>query len=141
MNLYEKAILTGETTKFLLGKDEYFYLERDWGEHDSSRTACDMLEYAQIHGEQALYNHLNQDLARALAVVSIEELLTITSYIRIYYLRREEGKYQSDWQIGDDIKRLVKYHTERYDLIMSSQLQMVKELATKLEFSLSRELD
>lgn len=136
MNPYEKAILTGEATKFLLGRDEYFYLERNWGEHDASRTACDMLEYAQIYGDQALYNHLNQDLPRALVAVSIEELLTITNYIRIYYSRREEGKYQSDWQIGDDIKRLVKYHTERYDLIMSSQLQIVKELTEKFDFSL-----
>lgn len=50
-NKYKQSILHNEIEDFLLGKGKYFVMDRDRGEHDSTDTYSEILEYYLLEGE------------------------------------------------------------------------------------------
>jgi len=50
-NKYKQSILHNEIEDFLLGKGKYFVMDRDRGEHDSTDTYSEILEYYLLEGK------------------------------------------------------------------------------------------
>lgn len=110
MNNYEDAIKRENATHFLLGKEEYFVLNRDWGGHDITSTQEDLWEYSKMFGEENLYVQLNTDIQKILEeeVISLSDLKNILAIFWWYFInRKEEEKLKGDWIISPIIKELL----------------------------------
>ena len=141
MNHYDNAVASGEQKEFLLGRGKYFYLDRDWGGHDSSRTAVDLLEFAQRHGERVLYEELNKDMKDALndMKISSNELLSIINYISIYFRRKKDGEYKTLWSISANIKTLIKQQMilkEKHNEDLSNHYFLLDSMKEQFEIDL-----
>ena len=110
MNRYDEAIGRSEQKEFLLGRGEYFYLDMNWGDHDSSLTAYDQLEYAKQHSEEKLQSELSKDILNTLqdGNISVKELVTLIDYVSIYLIKKTKGDYKTDWKVSGEIKALIK---------------------------------
>lgn len=143
MNLYQEAISLGEQKEFLLGHGKYFHRDPLWGDHDSSRTAGDLYEYAQSFGENSLYMHLSEDIKNVLEDVSISaiDLLNLINYISIYFSYREIGRYSTNWEVSDEIKNLIRKHMtlKKPNEDLSNQKFLLNHLREKFEFDIDCE--
>ncbi len=106
MNNYQKAIIENSAKKFLLGKENYFVLNKDWGGHDITSTQEDLREYAKTHGETTLYSQLNKDILSILEDdVTSDDLKNICAIFWWYFVNKnEEGKIYETWIISPQIK-------------------------------------
>lgn len=131
MNPYQKAIERHEVKQFLLGRGEYFFLERDWGTHDSTHTGWKIWDYARLHGEEKLYQQLDKDLIMALSdeTISVLEFSFLINYIWIYFVNKEEGKYHHDWSISTDLKRQIQWQLA----VKTKQGQNLKHVYARLD--------
>ncbi len=126
---------------FVLGKDEYFYLNRDWNEHDFSVTWYYMWEFAKHEGEKKLYNLLNRILLRLLVRYD-DELILLASlrYLWSYFIyRKEENKLETDWNITpallDKLKSRIK-GVEQNGVYTKEVLRVKNQLLKRFYFEL-----
>ncbi|PKQ63063.1 hypothetical protein BZG02_09855 [Labilibaculum filiforme] len=109
MNDYQKAIDSGNVSNYLLGRGEYFILNRDYGDHDISSVYMDLLNFGLENGEQQLYEQLDHDLKQTmLEELSIKEFTNLLGIIMFYHIYRiEEGRFQTNWNISLDLKKAI----------------------------------
>ncbi|MEY3417570.1 MAG: hypothetical protein RL060_1682 [Bacteroidota bacterium] len=55
MNKLENAISTNTLKDFLLGRNDYFVRDRDWGGHDSAETYYYIIDYLKYNDEEETY--------------------------------------------------------------------------------------
>ncbi|MCK6641673.1 MAG: hypothetical protein L6Q81_16465 [Bacteroidia bacterium] len=115
-NLYEQAILNGETKYFLLGRGEYFFLNRDWGGHDHTTSGMYILAYS--HGIPCgdFITRLNADISSCindpgLSKEEFASLLGLIYFYHVYYY--QEKKFECEWKVPkniiDAIQNVTKY--------------------------------
>ena len=111
MNLYKKAIDSEEISDFLLGRNDYFILNRDYGNHDITGTYMDILNFGIEFGEEKLYNQLNKDIE----FIILNENISLHDYTNILGViffqlvyRKEEGKFHSEWILPNVLIQTLK---------------------------------
>lgn len=112
-NKYKQAIEEGKEVKFLLGKDEYLYGDKDdfFSDqiHSVEATLWDVFEYGKLYGNEVMLNQFENDMLRILeSEITCYELQLIIKYIqtymRYYY---EEKKINIKWLVNDQTKKRI----------------------------------
>lgn len=100
MNLFEEAIKKGELLQFATGKDKYFILDREYGEHWIHGSWVNyILPLINERGEEIINPQILNLFKSILGSESldIEKKGDILLYhLHIYYYQKHEGKIQSD---------------------------------------------
>ncbi len=100
MNLFRKAVNTGELLKFALGQGEYFILDREYDEHwiHGSWTNY-ILPYMNEEGE-SLANvdilNLFKSILKANDLDLEKKGDTLLYHLHVYYYQKQEGKINSN---------------------------------------------
>jgi len=118
-NRYEEAIMQKREIDFLLGREEFFYIEQDSGKHYSLLTMYGVFGYSQKYGNQKMLEKFNSDIYKVLKTdISVQDLFIITNYVYLYnisYLgmlsenpskRDKENNVTVQWILSDEIKNL-----------------------------------
>lgn len=142
MNTYKKAIELNESKDFLLGRNKYFVLNRDWGDHDISGTYMEILNFGMEHGEQNLYSQITEDINKILLDddLTVKDFTNLLGIIFFYYVyRKDEKKFKTDWQIGNNLKiafqnKLLSFE-DTEDL--SNIYRILDNLKKRFDFELS----
>jgi hypothetical protein len=121
MNKYEYAISLGNQKQFLLGRGEYFVINRDYGTHDTSNTIYFIFEYLKTNQEN--YNQLDGDLIEILSneFLSTFDLTQLLNIIWSYFTKKSDNQLQKTWVFSDTLI-----------LLLNSQIKKHIELKTEL---------
>lgn len=108
-NKYKQSILHNEIEDFLLGKGKYFVMDRDRGEHDSTDTYSEILEYYLLEGEN--YELTEKNIIKILKTkkdISGEDLLQLLGILWSYFVHSFKGdkKLKKEWKISKELKDL-----------------------------------
>jgi hypothetical protein len=115
MNKYELSIQLQNQKLFLLGRDEYFVRDRDYGTHDSTNTIYYIFDYLKHHDEN--YSQLDTALVNLLKdeFLSISDLTQVLNIIWCYLSRRyEEGKLSKDWFFSSELIELIQFQISKH---------------------------
>lgn len=91
-NKYKQSMLHNEIEDFLLGKGKYFVMDRDRGEHDSTDTYSEILEYYLLEGEN--YELTEENIIKILKTkkdISGEDLLQLLGILWSYFVHSFKG--------------------------------------------------
>ncbi len=138
MNNYEKAIKENKTRDFLLGKNEFFVRNRDYGDHDISSTYIDFLNFALENGEEFAFERIDSDLQLILEddELNHEDIINILGYLNFYLdYRYNLKKFSSDWAVSEMLKKKIK---DRLEFFQDSLIipRILKKLSTDFNFNL-----
>ncbi|MCT4637302.1 MAG: hypothetical protein N4A72_06305 [Bacteroidales bacterium] len=123
MNILEKAISENNFTNFILGKEEYCFINRERGQHDSGETFLIIYEYITKYGEDKTYNQLNKYLSKILIKdLKKIDVLRVIEIIWFYNTFRNDGSNRlvNDWVLPERFKSELNSIIESFSLKKSS---------------------
>lgn len=99
MNLFEKAIEKGELLNFALGKNEYFIVDREYGEHSVlSSWINHILPISITKGEEYVRGKITQMMTEVISSKFLNEQQkaeNILYHLHVYYYLGSEGKLKA----------------------------------------------
>jgi hypothetical protein len=117
-NKYAKAIKKGKEFEFLTGKDEYRYGAFDYREpdiHDVSLTTYDIVQYAEIFGEEQMLKQLSKDLKKTSQLAKTPwDISMVVAHISNIISCFFEGELQNQFKIDEELKRVIKKKVEEF---------------------------
>lgn len=112
-----------------MGRNEYFVLNRDYGEHDITATYYDMLAFRYEEGEDKLFDQVEEDMVDILGSqnLTIEDYTNLFGFIWFYFKYRfDYKKIKSNWNISNVLKKsfITKYRELAHSNDMSNVLRI-----------------
>ena len=142
MNNYKKAIIFGLEQDFLLGKNEYFVLNRDFGNHDITATYMDILNYSYEIGENKLFIQLEKDIIDVINNGDVF-VLDLTNLIGIFFFyftyKFEYNKFSCKWNFSNALQKIlidkIRY-MENENLDISKIIRITELIKERYNFNL-----
>lgn len=135
-NKYKQSILNNEIEDFLLGKGRYFVRDRDRGEHDSTDTYVEILEYYLSEGEN--YELTESNIIKILKTkkdISEENLLQLLGILWSYFVHSSKGdkKLKKEWKISEELKDLFIKNIEKINFYNTDTYNNINWIVVNLK--------
>ncbi|SNA80404.1 hypothetical protein [Flavobacterium psychrophilum] len=112
MNLFEKAVNTGELLKFALGQGEYFILDREYDGHWIHGSWINYILPYINEKEEVIANidilNLFKSILNAKDIDLEKKGDVLLYHLHVYYYQKQEGKINSD-ALGEINEELLSF--------------------------------
>lgn len=146
---YSSAVKHKKIIDFYLGKNDYFHLDKDYGNHNISISFNSLIDYSKKVGHQKTLNSFKNDIKKILVLdLSCIEFFFILQYISLYLNFIQINKIDNlEWKVENSIRVLIKNQFNKLILKYPPNLNYhflddgyhIKEILLKIENIKERE--